>query len=274
MNMREADAKRVEKLLDEHLSGGSELKTAMRYAVLNGGKRVRAHLVYASSRLCGVSLDHADYGAMAIEMIHAYSLVHDDMPCMDNDDMRRGLPTVHVKWNEATAVLVGDALQALAFEALGNIGSAEIMSSLAKAARGMVEGQALDLAAENRFLSLDEITELQNRKTGDLIAWAAGFGASLSGDHKAPLEQYARAIGLAFQIQDDILDIEANSQTLGKTVGKDVAAGKATFVSHLGLDGAKARAKQEAERAKSALMNIDKAEDLIELADFVITRVN
>jgi farnesyl diphosphate synthase len=215
--------------------------------------------------------------------VHAYSLVHDDLPAMDDDDLRRGRPTVHRKWDDATAILVGDALQTFAFELLADpeAGNADqrvaLVATLAQAsgAQGMVLGQAQDIAAETagRPLILEEITELQQNKTGRLIEWPARAGAILGRADPGPLTAYARAIGLAFQIADDILDVTGDSEKAGKALRKDAEAGKATFVSLLGLDGAKARAEALIEEACDALTPFGpRAEVLRDTARFVIDR--
>lgn len=256
---------------------------AMRYAV-SGGKRLRAFLVVEGAALHGVDPARALNAAAAIEAVHAYSLVHDDLPCMDDDDLRRGLPTVHVKWDQATAVLAGDALQTLAFELLSDPAThadadvrVDLIGSLSRAsgARGMVYGQALDIAAESadRPLTLNEITELQAGKTGALIAWSAEAGARLARADIAPMTRYAAALGLAFQIADDILDIEGDAAEVGKAVGKDAAAGKATFVTLLGLEGAKARARALIDEAIGALEPYGAGADTLrDAARFVISR--
>ena len=256
---------------------------AMRYAV-SGGKRLRAFLVVEGAALHGVDPARALNAAAAIEAVHAYSLVHDDLPCMDDDDLRRGLPTVHVKWDQATAVLAGDALQTLAFDLLSDPAThadadvrVDLIGSLARAsgARGMVYGQALDIAAESadRPLTLNEITELQAGKTGALIAWSAEAGARLARADIAPMTRYATALGLAFQIADDILDIEGDAAEVGKAVGKDAAAGKATFVTLLGLDGAKVRARDLIDEAIGALEPYGAGADILrDAARFVISR--
>lgn len=257
---------------------------AMRYA-LRGGKRLRGFLVLEGARMLGVAEDRAISAAAAIEALHAYSLVHDDLPCMDDDDLRRGQPTVHRKWDEATAVLAGDALQTLAFELLCDpaLGSAEVRMELvrglarASGIDGMVLGQALDIAAETagRSLTLDEITALQAGKTGALIGFAAEAGAVIAGADPAPLRRYAAALGLAFQIADDILDVTGDEARTGKRVGKDAEAGKATFVSLLGLEGARARAAELVVEAETALSGYgNKAANLIAAARFVIARDN
>ncbi len=278
------DAARVQSHFDLVLGELDDLDVtrAMAYAT-EGGKRLRGFLVLESARLHGVDAAQAIWPATAIEALHAYSLVHDDLPCMDNDDLRRGRPTVHVKWDEGTAVLAGDALQTLAFELCTRpeVGKpeirAELAMTLAKAsgAQGMVLGQALDIAAETASapLSLDEITRLQAGKTGALIEWSACAGARLAQADPTPLRQYAQALGLAFQIADDILDIEGDAEKAGKRLQKDADAGKATFVSLLGLDAAKARAAELVGEACVALDGYGvKAETLKDAARFVIAR--
>lgn len=255
---------------------------AMRYAV-RGGKRLRGFLVLEGARMLGVTEERAVSAAAAIEALHAYSLVHDDLPCMDDDDLRRGQPTVHKKWDEATAVLAGDALQTLAFELLCDpaLGSSDVRMelvrglSVASGIDGMVLGQALDIAAETvgRSLTLEEITALQAGKTGALIGFAAEAGAVIAGAERPPLRRYAAALGLAFQIADDILDVIGDESKTGKRVGKDAGAGKATFVSHLGLDGARARAAELVAEAEAALAGYgNRAANLIAAARFVIAR--
>lgn len=278
------DAARVQSHFDLVLGALDDLDVtrAMAYAT-EGGKRLRGFLVLESARLHGVEVAQAIWPATAIEALHAYSLVHDDLPCMDDDDLRRGRPTVHVKWDEGTAVLAGDALQTLAFELCtrSEVGKpeirAELAMTLAKAsgAQGMVLGQALDIAAETASapLSLGEITRLQAGKTGALIEWSACAGARLAQADPTPLRQYAQALGLAFQIADDILDIEGDAEKAGKRLQKDADAGKATFVSLLGLDAAKARAAELVGDACAALDGYGaKAETLKDAARFVIAR--
>ena len=278
------DAGLIQARLDVVLAGKADLPVvrAMRYAV-QGGKRLRGFLVLESARMLGVAEGRALAAAAAIEALHAYSLIHDDLPCMDDDDLRRGHPTVHVKWDEATAVLAGDALQTLAFELLCDegLGSAEVRMALvqglarASGAEGMVLGQALDIAAETAAvpLSLEQITALQAGKTGALFGWAAQAGAVIAGADTGPLGRYAAALGLAFQIADDILDVTGDAGKAGKRLGKDAAAGKATFVSLLGLDGAKARAVALVAEAEAALAPYGAAaENLIAAARFVIAR--
>ncbi|GAB3344824.1 polyprenyl synthetase family protein [Marilutibacter aestuarii] len=223
------------------------LHAAMRHAVLQGGKRMRPLLVYASGRLFGAGLDALDDAALAVELIHAYSLVHDDLPCMDDDALRRGQPTVHVAFDEATAVLAGDALQTLAFERLAQAPldaetRVDLVAQLASAsgAAGMCGGQALDLDATGKggAISFDALKRLHALKTGALIRTAVRMGATCGGagtDQRVPLDRFADALGLAFQVRDDILDIESDSATLGKTAGKDQAQAKATFPALIGM---------------------------------------
>ena len=279
-----ADAALIQSRIDVALADKADQPVihAMRY-VTKGGKRLRGFLVLESARMLGVLPQTAIAAAAAVECLHAYSLVHDDLPAMDNDDLRRGLPTAHVKWDEATAILAGDALQTLAFELLTDpaLGSADIrialVANLARAsgAEGMVLGQALDIAAETAILplTLDQITTLQAGKTGALIRWSAEAGAVLAGGDPAPLRAYATALGLAFQIADDILDVTGDAAKAGKRLHKDAAAGKATFVSLLGLDGAKARAAALVTEAEQHLRPYGAAaQHLIAAARFAISR--
>ncbi len=257
----------------------------MGYAT-RGGKRLRGFLALEGARLHDVDPVRAIWPATAIEAVHAYSLVHDDLPCMDDDDLRRGQPTVHRKWDEATAVLVGDALLTFGFELVNQpelhqdaAVRADLALSLARAsgAQGMVLGQALDMAAEvaDTPLTLDQITELQAGKTGALIVWAAEAGGRLAQADLMPLTNYATRLGLAFQIADDILDVEGDIAAMGKAVGKDADRGKATFVSLLGLEGAKRRANSLVTEACDALsVYAEKADSLREAAEFVISRRN
>jgi farnesyl diphosphate synthase len=277
------DAGLIEAHLTAKLAGRADqpVTHAMRYSV-RGGKRLRGFLVLEGARMLGLAEAQAIPAAAAIEALHAYSLVHDDLPCMDDDDLRRGQPTVHKQWDEATAVLAGDALQTLAFELLCDpaLGSAEVrmelVSGLARASGidGMVLGQALDIAAETAgALTLAEITALQAGKTGALIGFAAEAGALIAGADPAPLRRYAAALGLAFQIADDILDVTGDEAKTGKRVGKDAGAGKATFVSLLGLEGARLRAAALVAEAEAALAGYGpRADNLIAAARFVIAR--
>lgn len=262
--------------------GNDDVAAGMRFAT-TGGKRLRGFLVLESAHLFDVPRATALHAAGAVECLHAYSLVHDDLPCMDDDALRRGQPTVHVKWNEGTAVLVGDALQSFAFEMVSRDGAGDadqriaLVASLARAsgAQGMVLGQAQDIAAETagRMLSLEEITDLQGNKTGRLIEWPVQAGAILGRADPDALLRYARAIGLAFQIADDILDVEGDAAKAGKALRKDADAGKATFVSLLGLEGAKTRAATLVEAACDALAPYgDRSQRLQDLARYVIAR--
>ena len=270
-----------DQILAALLDDTSRIAEAMRYATA-GGKGLRGFLVIETARLHGIMPEVAAPAGGAIEALHAYSLIHDDLPCMDDDDLRRGQPTVHRKWDEATAVLAGDALQALAFQMLGAMDASDgakltLMHSLAIASgvHGMVGGQAMDIAAETagRPLTLAEITRLQAGKTGALIEWSAMAGPRLAQENPEPLGKYAKNLGLAFQIADDILDVEGDAALVGKAVGKDADAGKATFVSLLGLDGAKRRAQALVQEACEALSEYgEQADTLKAAARFVIER--
>lgn len=231
-----------------------ELHRAMRYAVLGGGKRIRPLLVYAAGHALGVDDERLDSPACAVEIIHAYSLVHDDLPAMDDDDLRRGRPTCHIVFGEAMAILAGDALQALAFELLARDepkidapGRLAMLHALGAAcgAEGMAGGQAFDLSAVGKRLTLSELERMHAYKTGALIRAAVRLGALAAGHHDgdllARLDRYGHAVGLAFQVRDDILDIEGESSVIGKTAGKDAAADKPTFPSIIGLDASRAR---------------------------------
>ncbi|MEO9574710.1 MAG: polyprenyl synthetase family protein [Lentilitoribacter sp.] len=274
----------IQAQFDAVLAGLGDLPVihAMAHATL-GGKRLRGFMVLESARLHGIDPNTAIWPATGIEALHAYSLVHDDLPCMDDDDLRRGAPTVHVKWDEATAVLAGDALQTLAFELVSHplVGSGDVRADLAlslaraSGAQGMVLGQALDIAAETASdpLKLDEITTLQRGKTGALIEWSATAGARMAEADLGPLQSYARALGLAFQIADDVLDVTSDAATMGKATGKDADAGKATFVSLLGLDEAKRRADALVTEACDALSVYEGNADILrDAARFVVTR--
>ena len=280
-----ASSAAVQGCLDGAMAPLGELPVAagMRWAC-NGGKRLRGFLVTEGAALYGVPMARAVQAGAAIEALHAYSLVHDDLPCMDDDALRRGQPTVHVKWDEATAVLVGDALQTLAFELLADPAChpdaavrIDLVASLARAsgARGMVLGQALDIAAETAAvpLGLVEVEALQAGKTGALIRWSGEAGARLAGADITALGRYATALGLAFQIADDLLDVGGDAAVAGKALGKDAAAGKATFVSLLGVAGAQARARDLVDEACAALAGYgERAEALRGCARFVVER--
>jgi len=279
----------VEKVLDRILdiSDGPEARLfeSMRYATLGGGKRFRPFLVVQSATLFGVERVAAFRVGAAVELVHCYSLVHDDLPAMDDDDLRRGRPTVHKKFDDATAILAGDALLTLAFEVLADRRThenpearIELVASLANAAgcNGMVGGQMLDLAAESISLGMEGITRLQRLKTGALIAFSCEAGAIMGRAAVEPreaLRRYAHDLGLAFQIADDLLDVEGTMEETGKAVGKDAVAGKATFVSILGVERARAQAKLLAQQAREHLAVFDDAAELLRTAaDFVVER--
>lgn len=265
------------------------LLEAMRYSSLAGGKRLRPFLVVESATLFGVDADHALMTGAALECVHCYSLAHDDLPAMDNDDMRRGRPSLHKAFDEATAILAGDSLLTFAFDLLARPQThpdagvrIALVSQLARAAGlgGMAGGQMLDLAAEGRFRDLaastDGVTQLQRMKTGALIRFACIAGALLGGastQERDALDLYGQAIGAAFQIADDLLDVEGDAATLGKTVGKDVATGKATLVSLLGRDGAREQLARHVADARAALATFgSRAGILREAADFIAER--
>lgn len=254
----------------------SRVRAAMAHALI-GGKGLRGYLVLQGAALHSVARPEALNAAAAIEAMHAYSLVHDDLPAMDDDDLRRGRPTVHVAFDEATAILAGDALQALAFDLAAQTGSAALVRGLARAAgaEGMVLGQALDIAAETAAapLTLAQITDLQQGKTGALFGWSCTVGPVLTGADPAPLAAFAQALGLAFQIADDLLDAEGDASKAGKRLQKDAAAGKATFVSLLGAVTARQRAAALIAQACAALAPYgERAESLRQAARFVISR--
>jgi len=279
---------RIEHVLDRLLPPADRspvpLHRAMRYAVLGGGKRVRPLLVYAAGEFAGADPAIADPAAAAVELVHAYSLVHDDLPCMDDDTLRRGRPTCHVAFGEATALLAGDALQALAFEILAGGRMADPAGAcglLATAAGvlGMAGGQAIDLDAVGGTLTLPELETMHGMKTGALIRASVRLGAAcgraLDATETAALDAYAQAAGLAFQVVDDVLDVEGSAETLGKTAGKDAAQNKPTFVSALGLAGAKARAEALRREAQAALAPLGaSARRLAELADWIVLRTH
>ncbi|MDD3371192.1 MAG: polyprenyl synthetase family protein [Alphaproteobacteria bacterium] len=263
----------------------NRLYEAMRYGTLNGGKRLRPFLVLCSSHIFGVADECALRTAAAIECVHCYSLIHDDLPAMDDSDLRRGNPTVHKAFDEATAVLAGDALLTIAFEILADPRTHEdpavrcrLVSALAKASgvQGMVGGQMLDLIAESTELDIGAITRLQRMKTGDLIAVSTEAGAILgkaSVQHASALRNYAHDLGLAFQIVDDLLDAEGTEAETGKPVGRDAEAGKATFVTILGIERARAQAKLLSEQAIKHLAVFDgRAGALEDVARFVVDR--
>lgn len=275
----------MERLLPQSDFAERKLFDAMRYAALGGGKRVRPFLVVSASQLFGVSEDCALRAAVAVECVHCYSLVHDDLPAMDNADLRRGRATVHKQFDEATAILAGDALLTLAFEILADPRTHEdpkvrcaLVTALAKASgvNGMVGGQMLDLIAESTELDIGAITRLQRMKTGELIAFSAEAGGILgkaSTQHLSALRAYAHDLGLAFQIIDDLLDAEGTEEEVGKSVGRDAKAGKATFVTILGLDRARHQARLLSEQAIRHLsVFAGRAKALEEVARFVVDR--
>lgn len=284
----------VEVMLDQTLPAADvvpgRLHEAMRYGVLGGGKRVRAALVYAAGEVSlqsaapaaaqQIALDHA---AAAVELVHAYSLVHDDLPCMDDDTLRRGRPTVHVQFDEATAMLAGDALQPLAFEALGAMPIApalvvQAIQLLAAAigSQGMVGGQAIDCGSVGQALEQAELQQMHRMKTGALLEASVLLGgvvAGASSSTREGLRKYASAIGLAFQVADDILDVTADTATLGKTAGKDALENKPTYVSTLGLDGSRQLLQELRDDARAALLPLGpSAASLAHLADYIVGR--
>lgn len=268
-------------------SGEAKVMEAMRYSALGGGKRLRPFLTVQSAKLFGVNPDAAIMTAAAIEFVHVYSLIHDDLPAMDNDDFRRGKPSNHKQFGEAAAILAGDALLTYAFEVLANpkvhadaAVRCELIRSVARAAgvRGMVGGQMMDLDAEHKNMSADEVIRLQRLKTGEMFAVSCEAGAILGKSPeqlRARLQRYAHDIGLAFQITDDLLDVEGTRTETGKGVKKDLAAGKATLISVLGIERAREQANTLAAQALDHLSAFDnRADSLRELAKFVVTRKN
>lgn len=285
-------AKRVTEFMHAYIdkldNAAPDLKESMKYALLLGGKRARPMLVYATGNLFGVKDDALDYVASAIECVHSYSLIHDDMPEMDNDKLRRGHPTVHVKFGQAGALLAGDALQSLGFEFLSDPASGLSYKSIAALTRllavnagysGMCGGQAIDLASEKKHIPLDELKILHSKKTGALIRAAVLMGAcsseSISCDACSALDEYARWTGLAFQVWDDVLDVIGDTAVMGKTQGADIALEKSTYPALLGIEKAKEYAKECASKAKNALKSPYIAGDttvLSEFADFTVSR--
>ncbi len=271
---------------DDQVSVASDLKTAMHFAATGGGKRVRPLLTYATASLTGKELDQVagiDACAVALELFHTYSLVHDDLPCMDNDDLRRGRPTVHKAFDEASALLVGDALQTMAFQliaqsALKDAQKVQVITSLSMAGgmAGMAGGQAIDLASVGKQLTQNELEQMHRLKTGALLRTAVQIGAiaiDLNEQEKKSLDVFASVLGLAFQVVDDVLDASSDSQTLGKTAGKDAAANKPTFVSLMGLDGAREFARQLHQEALDSLSVWgDNADLLRAIASKVVNR--
>ncbi len=284
---RERVQQTLERWLPAETLAPERLHAAMRYAALGGGKRLRPVLVYATGEALGIPEQRLDGAAASVELIHAYSLVHDDLPAMDDDDLRRGQPTCHKAFDEATAILVGDGLQTLAFQVLAQDPSLEaeaaqrldMITVLAEASgsRGMVGGQALDLAAEGHKLALPDLETLHRHKTGALIRacvlMAAALGADVPEKVQVGLDRYAQCIGLAFQIQDDILDIEGSTEVLGKTQGADQAHDKATFPSLMGLEASRTRARALVAEAAENLKGLPgDGEALRWLANYIIER--
>jgi farnesyl diphosphate synthase len=282
---------RIEQVLDRCLtlpdSGTERLRDGMRYSVLGGGKRLRPILVYSTGEALGAPLEHLDVPAAAVELVHVYSLVHDDLPAMDDDDLRRGRPTCHRAFDEATAILVGDALQALAFDVLAHdeSGTANAAARLemirilayASGTSGMAGGQAIDLASVGHALTPEGVENMHRRKTGALIQCSVLLGAAAAGLQSGPkfaaLKRFGADIGLAFQIQDDILDIEGETAVIGKSAGADIARGKPTYPSTIGLPAARRRAQELCEGAIAALEPLGaSATALAELARFVVNR--
>ena len=282
---------RVEEQLDAWLPPAhippARLHAAMRYSVLGGGKRIRPILVYAAGEALGVAAEHLDAPACAVELIHAYSLVHDDLPAMDDDDLRRGKPTCHKYYDEATAILVGDALQTLAFHVLAHAPCDDIEPaarlrmigtlSMAAGSRGMVGGQAIDLAATGQQLDIAQLEDMHIHKTGALIRASVLMGAlaapELDMAHFEALDHYAKCIGLAFQIQDDILDVIGDSNETGKTTGADAERSKPTYPALLGMEQAAARAAELVDEALASLDGFDQRADLLrDIARYIVSR--
>ncbi len=278
----------LEAVLPPAATNPAHLHDAMRYSVLNGGKRMRPLLVYAAGEALGIAPEKLDIPAAALELIHVYSLVHDDLPAMDDDDLRRGKPTCHKAYDEATAILVGDALQALAFQLLAVHPQLDVLPAqrlrmidqLGQAAgsRGMVAGQAIDLGAVGKELTELELEIMHIHKTGALIRasvlLAAYAAEGVSAEQLRQLDRFAKCVGLAFQVQDDILDVESDTQTLGKTRGADAAAGKPTYPSIIGMAAAKAKLQDLHDEAVSALAGFGESADLLrEIAEFTVKRL-
>ena len=276
----------LSRLLPQPGTSPQRLHEAMRYSVLDGGKRVRPLLAFAAGELAGADLARVDIAAAAVELIHAYSLVHDDMPCMDDDVLRRGKPTCHVEYDEATALLVGDSLQSLAFQLLAEhrlsddasqqLGMIKLLA-IASGSRGMAGGQAIDLDSVGKQLTLPELEFMHIHKTGALIRASillgAQCGAALDEKGRGLLDHFGKCVGLAFQVVDDVLDSEADTATLGKTAGKDADQDKPTYVSLLGVQAARRMAAELHREALDALGGFgSKAQRLRELADFIVLR--
>ncbi len=284
--------KRVDEALAHFLPSSDQTPTklheAMRYAVLGGGKRIRPALAYATAECFGANLSDIDSAACAVELIHCYSLVHDDLPAMDNDDLRRGRPTCHKAYGDAMALLAGDALQCFAIEILshGELDNAQALARLkmiaiissASGSTGMAGGQAIDLASVGKALSIEQLEQMHRLKTGALIEASVSVGAiaaQCDEDTLTKLQEYAQCIGLAFQIRDDLLDIESDTETLGKPQGSDQEQDKPTYPSILGLDGARDMAQQMHEKALNALSTLDsKVDPLRWLSSYIVQRAS
>lgn len=275
----------LERILPPASGPAERLFAAMRYSVLNGGKRLRPALCFAAADAIGDSNTNTAKVAAAVEMIHAYSLIHDDLPAMDNDDLRRGKPTCHIQFDEATAILAGDALQSLAFQQLTELTDmasdslVELMSILAtySGCSGMAAGQAIDLAATGQTLDIDQLDTMHRHKTGALIEASVMMGAITAGGASqaqlSALRDFANAIGLAFQVQDDILDVESSTEQLGKQQGSDAANNKSTYTSLLGLERARNQAASLYQQSIDSLeVFADRAEPLRQLASFIVNR--
>ncbi len=275
---------RLESVLD-NVTSTENLSDAMKYTCLAGGKRIRPILVYATCDALGVELSKADNAACAVELVHCYSLAHDDLPSMDDDDVRRGKPSLHIAFDEATAILTGDALQSMAFELLAQESTVSVtnrirmVNELAQAigANGMVAGQDLDFSASGKHLNESQLANLHNRKTGALIQASLRLGALCKEEVEASvletLKEFGEAVGLAFQVQDDILDVTENTESLGKPQGSDALKAKPTYVSILGLDAARARATELTEQAHSILDSLEFDVSLLrELASYITQR--
>ncbi|MGC6481459.1 MAG: polyprenyl synthetase family protein [Porticoccaceae bacterium] len=274
----------LEQIIPQPTGPAAKLFEAVHYSVFNGGKRLRPALCFAAAEAVSTSDSNTTRVAAAVEMIHAYSLIHDDLPAMDDDDLRRGVPTCHIKFDEATAVLAGDALQSLAFKQLSELDlsastSLQLVSLLSDLAgcNGMVTGQAIDLASTGKQLSAEELTYMHNHKTGALIEASVVMGAiatdQASSDQLQALRQFSRDIGLAFQIQDDILDVESSTEELGKSQGSDSANNKATYTSILGIEKARSEAERLYQQSLEALSPFgDQAQSLGVLAKFIVHR--
>ncbi|MBO9489253.1 (2E,6E)-farnesyl diphosphate synthase [Endozoicomonas sp. G2_1] len=293
LNQLESFQTRINQFLENALQqlpvNDPKLLDAMRYGLLIGGKRMRPYLVYTTGQTLGAKLDDLDGIAAALECIHAYSLLHDDLPAMDDDDLRRGQPTCHKAFDEATAILAGDSLQTLAFDILANHGFSTAVATKrvalirhlvnASGYQGMCGGQAMDLAATDKAIELNELEQLHKLKTGALlkacVLMAAECSDSVSADDKDNLSEYADCVGLAYQVRDDIIDITSNQEELGKPAGSDLAANKSTYPALLGLSGAQEKADQLFKQALQALARLPyNSDNLAQFATFIVQRTH